>query len=641
MPIKRFECRYSNMNFIRIIFLIILAIPFETKGQITRDRDLDQNPEYSDTLINREADSNYVVPDTTIIDYFSIDNIKSKKAFNDSLIDSPFSQIDFARRDKADLLTLGNPGSASYSIYPKISATNGFDHGLHQYDLYRLENDSLKYFDLNRPITNVFFSPGTSQQNFLVKAAFSRRFSKGITALIDYYRINQQGLYQDQKARHTVLGVGLWYKSKNGRFNSFFSYIGNALNEENNGGVSNETLFDDPNYAIRLSIPVTLSDANTRHETREYTLNNILRLNQPISNNEYSLRHEFVYQIGTYKFADESTAGTNDASYYQEYLIDDRGLRFFLKNNRLENSFYMYSKWAGFGDVRIGLTHAYNNLDLDITKESINNLFASFRSNVNLSKGIKLNGEAALGLMDYAGDFQIKGKLSIENKLGDVNVGVHFKRNKSPLIASQLIINNQVFYQNEFTRPLSLDLFARLTVGQFNVSFSQLTIQNPIFWDSRAIPQQGDGTYSSSRFTLDHSINFGILHIDNYLFYQLFTEDLFYLPDFFTKHEVYLKSQIFRKRMLFKSGLDIRLLSEYAGPAYMPLNGQFYKQDENTFGFYPEVDFHFTFKVDSFRAFFRMNNLTDYIYSGARYQVNRYPIFDANFRFGISWIMTD
>jgi hypothetical protein len=623
-----------------VIFITFFLLPFDLSAQIGRGRTLDENPDFPDSL-NLQTDSNYVVPDTTILNYFYIDQLNSKIPFSDSLISYPFSQIDYSRWGKVDHLNLGNPGSANTAIRTKINDVHGFDHGLHQYDVYRREKEEFKFYDLNRPFTEVYFSPGSSQQNFLIEASFSRRFSKGVSAVIDYYRINQEGFYNDQKTRHTMFSFGLWYKSKSNKFNSFFTYISNAINEENNGGVSNESLFDDPNYQIRLSIPINLTGASTRHETREFTFNNVLRLNNPKNETEYSVRHEFTYQDGKYKYYDPGTSSSADSIFYDSYLVDDRGLRFFLTDDKIENSFFLYSKWKKFGDVRLGLTYSLHQLNLDAEHDNINNLFANFRSKVQLAKTLDLNIVAYLGLMDYAGDFQLKGNLHLKTKLGNLDVGTNFKRSKPGFIYSKLYVSERLIYENDYTRLLSLDLFATLKFGKTELSVSQLTIDKPIYLGADALPSQLDGTYTSSRFSISQGLKLGILHFDNHLYYQLFSDDLFYLPDYFTKHDIYLKSQLFRKKMLFKMGFDVRLWSSFKGPSYMPITGQFYEQNEKIFDFYPEVDFYFIFKVDTFRAFFRMNNVSSYFYNGVRYQVDKYPQFDSNFRFGINWLMKD
>ena len=322
-------------------------------------------------------------------------------------------------------------------------------------------------------------------------------------------------------------------------------------------------------------------------------------------------------------------------------MIDTRGLRFYLADKKIKNSIYIHSRWKNFGNVRFGLSHTLHQLNLDFGKEKINNLFASFRSDVKFGKSFILNLDAHLGLLDYAGDFHLKGNISFTSKFGNFKLGTNIKRNKPNFLSSRLYINEQQIYNYNYTRPVSLDFFIKWAFGKTELTASQLTINKPIYFDENVLPTQFGGTYTNSRFSISQKIKLGIFHLDNYLFYQIYSQNLFSLPAYFTKHDIYLKSHLFKKRMLFKFGVDLRLISEFAVPAYFPLTGQFYIQNEERLDFYPEADFYFIFKVDTFRAFFRLNNVSGYFYPGVRFQVATYPQFDNNFRFGISWIMKD
>ena len=94
--------------------------------------------------------------------------------------------------------------------------------------------------------------------------------------------------------------------------------------------------------------------------------------------------------------------------------------------------------------------------------------------------------------------------------------------------------------------------------------------------------------------------------------------------------------------MLLNLGVDFRINSEFRPDAYQPLTWQFHLQDTLTQKPYPWLDVFAAFKVQSFRFFFRYENLqTLWNNSDVFYQTASHPQPFGSIRLGIAWRFLD
>jgi hypothetical protein len=94
--------------------------------------------------------------------------------------------------------------------------------------------------------------------------------------------------------------------------------------------------------------------------------------------------------------------------------------------------------------------------------------------------------------------------------------------------------------------------------------------------------------------------------------------------------------------MELNAGFDFRVNSEFRPEAYQPLSWQFHLQDSITQKPYPWLDAFIAFRVQTFRFFFRYENLsTLFDKSNVFYQTAYYAQPLGAIRFGIGWRFLD
>jgi hypothetical protein len=586
-----------------------------------------------------------ILPDTAIIDYTFFDQIHRLTPFADTSLHKKSQFYDPARMVDPMHVHLGNIGSAAMPLAYQPKKNIGFSLGYNQYELYNLKKDSFRLYRVNRPFTSVFSMPSGNQENFIIKTKFARNFANNINVSLDYQRIKQPGVYTDQASKSTYVGAALWYRGPAKKYDLILSVISNSNNEEHNGGVSSKTLFDQPFYNFRERIPVTISDAATRQNSRNYSVNNYYHL---LSNDnkpwKFSLRHELAYIRKGYKSFDTDVTESSDNTFYGQLIVDSRGLRNQTKFKQLQNSFFVILDNSSGFNAQTGISYTNYNINHDGNKFTKNSLQAHFNGTWSLKKTLSLNAQTKIGLLDYIGDLDLSAELAFQTKnIGTLKGKFHFNRSSPSLVHQELYLSQIPVWINDYDKPIISSVSAEYILKSIGLklSLSQTIIDKPLYFDNSAISQQLDGTLSISSIGLEENIKLGIFHLDNQFHFQHFDQKIYPLPNWFSTHSLYIQTRIFKQRMLLKTGFDTRLIEEYFPPSYMHLIGQFHLQEEETEQLFFLTDFFVNFKISRFIAFVRLENVTDFMGNRIFYQVNNYPQFDFRLKIGVNWSLFD
>jgi len=184
------------------------------------------------------AASGTLVRDTSEYFYFYSDNLNLIYPLADTTLGEDIIQYNPTRQADYDYGDLGNLGTATVPlVWHQNVLRRGFDVGLHQFDLYNLQTEDLKFYKITQSFSRAYFSQGVDQENIYFKGELSRNISDNVNMNIDYKRLNNEGAYAHQKAEHSALQFGLWIKSKNEKYNAFISAGNNTNDVEDNGGI--------------------------------------------------------------------------------------------------------------------------------------------------------------------------------------------------------------------------------------------------------------------------------------------------------------------------------------------------------------------------------------------------------------------
>lgn len=597
-------------------------------------------------------------PDTVGIFYFYADNPLRETPYSDSTLRN-FQQYDPVRQRDLDYANLGILGSAHRPLVFQTPWRRGFDVGLHQFDLYLTPVTQTPFYRIQKAFTNVSFMVGSEQADSYFTGQFSRNFAKGVNFSIDYKRlsyIGSENQYPNQNARNTALATGIWLKSKSQRYQGFLAVAGNTVEQEDNGGVSVEPTDTVSIQGGPASAQVFLPNSQSRYSSRELAYTHYFQLGgKPDSlkgfTRAYTLSHQIIGGDYSYKFFDDDLAA--DTAFFNNFFnfkTDDRGLRHFIRYRKVENSFRLstFKLRKGREDeprseqdlLEVGAVHSIYFVNQEPRDSTINNLFLTGKWNLSLGQRLRLESYAHLGFLGATGDYRVNGDLLVDlGKFGTLKAEFINQLYSPNLIQHRFYLSQRPLWNNDFKQTLSTTIGGSYTIPklQINLIGRYHLLNNYIFFDSTGIVQQTGTPVSILQLMVQKDFKVGNFHLDNLFAFQQTSEDFIRLPQIFGKHSLYYAGLWF-KVLSVELGFDLRYNDAYFSEYYNPVTGQFQLQNRQRVEFYPAVDAFFSLRIQKFRAFVKMENITSFARPDEYfYQTAYYPNVKASIRMGVKW----
>jgi hypothetical protein len=582
--------------------------------------------------------------DSFVGSYYYINNFNTHYKYTDTTLRTTSMWYDKANNPYHLRANLGNNGSASIPMVFDVGQSVGFNTGFRQYEQYKIHQDSFKFYNSNRPMADLTFSPILgSQQNFTVGANYAQKFSDGFSVSINFHRINQEGFYTNSFTKATNFGIAIRKEWDQSRFTSFVSMTSNVHDDEINGGVTTDSLFTLANYNFRTRIPVFLSGANHRYDEKSISLVNYYRLGDSIaSENDFYLKHNLSYDYEKYKFFDTTSIDRTDY-YGEQYAFDERGLRMFLSVNKVKNSFAILGQYKQKYSGQIGILHELITINNDVTQSFRNDITAFGLGKIDISKTLQLNVHARIGLGSNIGKFDIDGNTNINvGKWANLNLGARFYNLESPYVYSNFMINGQNIFQNERINQTGLNLFGTLHIPltKTTIRVAQNVSNNAIIWDSLSRPVIIDGGLVQLSSKISQDFRWRFLHSEHFAMLQAYNSDLIRLPTWYSYHNFYIRTKVFRKILDLKVGGEHLFIPSYKGLNYSPVIGQFINSDIIIPQF-SQTNAFLQGKISNFQIFIKVENLQQYINGKVQYQIGQFPHLDGRLRLGIRWLLLD
>jgi hypothetical protein len=586
-------------------------------------------------------------------------------ALNDTTLQH-FRQFDPIRLPRFDYAHLGTIGSAHWPLIYRPEYRKGFALGWDQFSLYQIHPDSIRFFQLNNAYSEIYYTQGGEQEDARIDALFSRNFGPNTNFSLEYRRLLYIPLaankYRNQRARNTAFAAGFWYEHPEGRYKAGLSFSRNSTEQKDNGGITTDSLFGRDDFQSPLTVPVYLEEAQTRYVRNDFSFHQFLdfSLGADSTGNGGSLirfHHHLQYGTGLYKYFDElggtpdNPLSQNDSIFYGDLLVDVRGLRQQLNWQRLENRLTAGWELKRRGPpsanpparLQLGASHRYFWLQTEPEMIRLQNLLVEARLDVSLGDLISLRTYGHLGLLENQGDYKLEGELKVELPALGILEGRLTNELYSPnFVQQQLRVNEQTVWENAFNKTLATRLYARWTKPEWKLSVSAHyhLIDEYIYFNQEGFPQQESDLLNIFQLSLSKSFRLGPIGNENVVTFQQSTlPEIIAFPEIYSTNSLFIEGFLFRRAMLARFGLDLRLSTAFFPYRYQPLSGQFFIQNEFETGFYPIADLFLAFKVSDFRFFFRFDNLTSLLSEERFYQTADHPYLDTYFRFGFRWIL--
>lgn len=585
-----------------------------------------------------------VVEVPLVYTYFTSVALDSIYTFSDTTLDRQMHHYDPLQRRSDYYINLGNNGSAHKPLIYRKQVRPLIDFGHHEYDLYRIDFDSLRFYKVNRPIADLAFSSQGGRQNFVVSADFSRSFTDGIQSNIQYRRFIQTGYYTEQAVRNTNLGLSFTYSSPYDKYRIIIAMMNNVASSEQNGGVVDVANLRQSGFGRRTVVPVRLTGATTRYQDRGVTILQRLRLDWRRAGFDLAVENKIDVTSGYFRFQDTDVSRLQDSTFYTYYRTDERGIRYDLSYDRVTTAVDIVGRKAAKNlAVRIGMLYGYTGVQRNPGRQVYHDLLITGKATLPW-RGQQLDASTWIGLGSATATFNVSGTLALRPLDGlEVDASADLYRHRPTMLQNDLVATQKRIWTNDFALPVGTTIKGRLRIPRFKIhaDIDQTAETNTVYFGTDARPQQYDQVYTATALSLGHGLRVGRFGLDNTVHYQVFSENLFRMPNWTTRHDLWWDGYIFRRAMHTRLGVEATVIPAHDGSAYMPVTGIFYQAADFRVSEYVMVEPYMSLQISKLRAFLKFENFINYFSTRLPVYIENQPQFDARFRLGVRWLLMD
>ncbi len=545
---------------------------------------------------------------------------------------------------------LGNFGNAANSYLFSTFAKSGWDAGFHSYDIYRLTLEDTRFFNTTRPYSELAYMLGSKAEQY-INLLHTQNVKPNWNLSFQYRLVNSPGFFQNQNTNHNNYRFTSWYQSNNKRYSNFFILYANNIQSAENGGIESDKLLDSSGFKNRVGIPVKLGQeqvgstnffsTNIPTGTKYKDINFFMRQQYDLGQKDslvvndttvvplFYPRLRFEYNIkfssNKYRFEDNFP----DSAYYKFYYHLDTTGFYFTQDlwRELLNDFSIYT----FPDKKnpqqfLKLGAAFQNLSatfdsseaVSSRKENYFNFFghAEYR---NRSRNQKWDIEA-LGNLYFAGmnagdyDAHISLRRMVSKKLGYLQVGFQ-NVSRTP----QFIFNTTSSFWKEpttrsFNKENTIVLFAAIEEPKLGLRLNgqYFLVSNYLYFKDYNERAQESNLFNVLQIGAEKVFNLGKRwKWRTWLTLQQKAGSTpVNIPLLYTRNLIGYEGNLGFPNLNIAMGTEIKYHTNYKANGYSPLMGQFFLQDTLTITRNrPEIDAYVHFRIRSFTAYFRAENL--------------------------------
>lgn len=574
----------------------------------------------------------------------------------------------------------GNYGLATRDLLFNPSKTIGFQTGFHSLERYLLHPDSIRYYRARSPFSELGFVTGDQVFRATIAQNVTPRWSIGG----DLNFALSKGLYQNQRYNDSKAAVFSWYESENNRYNLLTNMVFNTLVATENGSVLNDSLFEDkvrqPSEAelVRLS---GQREQRPRQTWKDYSLflrqsffiGRIDSINPGTQEVQIlpTQRISHILQLSSKKFKfykNEDDANGAFPFTQDPAILTNDSTRLKSISNEFGYSFYLRGKSTSFikNEVKLDL-RLQNEISWFNAKDdkfSFQNTTLKAGVGYRFSDRVNIVGDlnqivAGRNFGDYL--YEASANFLLSNTVGRIILGgyiqnkspeylfehVNYQYHKWPEDPDQAInfdktkINNLSFtYENT-----KLGFTGKVEYFLMNNYHYYKEVDNPGLADilmRKIEPAQITANINMLKLSVGEKLKFGRFHFDNYAVYQKSDYmNVLQTPELYTWHSFYYNNTLV-KVVNFNVGFDVRFNTPFVAPSYAINISQFYNDNADIeFSTYPVVDLWLTATLKRTNFFLRYDYANQGLFSDGYYTVRRYPMSNANFRFGLTWKFYD
>ncbi|MFL5764277.1 MAG: putative porin [Bacteroidia bacterium] len=550
---------------------------------------------------------------------------------------------------------LGNAGLAIHSpLYNSNPTPAGFIYAPNNFNDYFYSPKTQKFFNTHSPFTDLRYIFGSKQEQSF-KMTFSYNVKKNWNLTADFFRIRSDGFYLRQRTNDNFFSASTSYQSKRNRYCLLAALNYNYVQNQENGGIQNDSIFVESGNTDKKLIAINLQSAKMSFLQRKFFLRQYLNfgkagndssaivpsgsliLTSSVEDNLFRYIDEDP-EAGFYQNIYHDSSRTHDSAYY--FLLDNK-----MEWKRMDNHKHQGIRdWFGLG---LSLDHQLVRLKQWETDTTWNGMIAAgelYNTYSNRKFWYHIGADYTMNGYNE-GDMGV----SVALKKGIIDsltfISVHaWSETRHAGYMYQHYSSNHFYWNNNSLLSVSRNdagFDFRMQKYSLAAGADLMSIQNPVYFDNFGNARQYSGTIPVISAWLKKNFRAFNWHLDNDVHYQYVPDStVIRLPTFVLQHSLYYENDI-KNIMRIQVGASVYFTTAYYADAYMPATAQFYLQSDRKYGNYPFLDVFVNARVKNVRVFLKVDHLNagwgknDYI------STPHYPYTGRAFKLGISWRFYD
>lgn len=603
--------------------------------------------------------------DSTIARYYFADGKFNKQPVDTGIYE--FQRYNPVFQGNNFMAWNGNLGLQSTSVFFKANHEIGFDPGTHAYDLITFQNKNYRYYDVKRPVSEVFYINGFGKEQ-QVSLFHTQNIQPNWNAGFNFVKTRSEGMFNRQQSNNSNFTFFTSYHTKDQRYRLFGNYIRNKIFIQENGGV-NDTSFVEFGFNNKKAVQVNLLNAFNARKNNNFNLTQYYFFGRVNSGDSAFRAKNYAFYISHSASLNNMNIRYEDkipsTSFYDTLLIDQYITIDTMRMEQLEQNIMLATAPHNLnGEKRLlnyGISFSEQKTKIRQLYKKSDELFyytlVPVRQNTNdIAKGfVNYNQKALTAAVN--GSYVLNGynkndmglnaqmNYSFNDSLGKARhwlaLEYSYSARQAEYFRYYYLSNSYNWYNANFKKQSigTLSLKYIHVKWQIKAEANIHTISNYLYFDTLAISRQADRNIMVCNLLLHKDFKVGKFHLNNRVAYQ-YTPQSYYLrlPDFMLRHSLYYENSLFKKALQLQVGFDLNYYSSYYGYAFMPATSQYYLQDKKIIGNYPFFDFFVNAIIGRARIFFKSEHMNAGFYGNSYYNLYQYPHPDRSiYKIGISW----
>ncbi|WP_411811430.1 putative porin [Chryseobacterium scophthalmum] len=643
----------------KYLFLIIFFLASFTKAQVIVNK-TDSNmleKKLKDTLvIDSGTKDSLKIFKPTINDYQYQTQFSEKKIFDTAMTFNKtyiFSQ--YNNRDNFGRVQFANIGSGFNPLSYEVNAEQNLSLLPTNKSYGILGINDIKYYDVKTP-TATFIYHTAMKNGAALQSTYTQNIGKRFNFALDYMGLRSQGFYRNSlSANNNTLFSG-HYTSKSGDYELFAHYLHQNVNNQENGGIVNDDLFQsgDSEFRNRDRALVNLASSSSQYSYRRYYLSHQFT---PFNAEKFPfrIRHTIFNQGNKYYY----NQGSLEPYWYtsEAEIVNNFPLATKKYSNNFSNTFSLVFDNERF-KLDAGLRYQMLKFGVDQITLPILQIPSEMKEN-----RLGAVGNLQIKLFDK---FQVNSFLEISkgNQFGNylkttnnikfepikdysVNAKVNFQSSYPSFnyLANASVYNNFNYFLNDAKNQSVTEIGGNVNLKWFQTQLfaNYFRVDNYTYFDAAAMPRQSANSVNISQIGGDATFSYGKFHLNTRLQFQnvLTNKELLPLPSFIGRANFFFQSKAFKNAAEIQAGLKVYYFSKFATREYFPILNEYILPSADSFsiGGQPIADLYVNMKVKRMFFFIEGQQIGTVVSPNKSYAFPHYPVYDFRLNIGILWYL--